>query len=167
MGCSGEAQPGADPGPVWGGMSCSARSDSCSALLQRAEAAQREVESLREQLAAVNSSLRLACCSPTGTTGVRASLGDQEHPLGARNSPGASSTPLQLAASVTTASHCTWEHPTDAGAPFCVGEHQPCWGACPKFPGSVSTLRWWRWLCPSASHGEGDPQSTQMHLGDL
>ncbi|KAF2987594.1 hypothetical protein EK904_013267 [Melospiza melodia maxima] len=36
---------------------------------QRAEAAQREVESLREQLAAVNSSLRLACCSPTGTTG--------------------------------------------------------------------------------------------------
>ncbi|NXG19518.1 CUX2 protein, partial [Grallaria varia] len=34
---------------------------------QRAEAAQREVESLREQLAAVNSSLRLACCSPTGT----------------------------------------------------------------------------------------------------
>ncbi|KAJ7422700.1 cut like homeobox 2 [Willisornis vidua] len=36
---------------------------------QRAEAAQREVESLREQLAAVNSSLRLACCSPTGTAG--------------------------------------------------------------------------------------------------
>ncbi|XP_072792159.1 homeobox protein cut-like 2 isoform X10 [Taeniopygia guttata] len=36
---------------------------------QRAEAAQREVESLREQLAAVNSSLRLACCSPTGSTG--------------------------------------------------------------------------------------------------
>ncbi|XP_053815701.1 homeobox protein cut-like 2 isoform X7 [Vidua chalybeata] len=36
---------------------------------QRAEAAQREVESLREQLAAVNSSLSLACCSPTGTTG--------------------------------------------------------------------------------------------------
>ncbi|NXG58571.1 CUX2 protein, partial [Hemiprocne comata] len=34
---------------------------------QRAEAAQREVESLREQLAAVNSSLRLACCSPPGT----------------------------------------------------------------------------------------------------
>ncbi|NWU95010.1 CUX2 protein, partial [Upupa epops] len=34
---------------------------------QRAEAAQREVESLREQLAAVNSSLQLACCSPTGT----------------------------------------------------------------------------------------------------
>ncbi|NXT22929.1 CUX2 protein, partial [Syrrhaptes paradoxus] len=33
---------------------------------QRAEAAQREVESLREQLAAVNSSLRLACCSPPG-----------------------------------------------------------------------------------------------------
>ncbi|XP_064531069.1 homeobox protein cut-like 2 isoform X6 [Pseudopipra pipra] len=36
---------------------------------QRAEVAQREVESLREQLAAVNSSLRLACCSPTGTAG--------------------------------------------------------------------------------------------------
>ncbi|PKK25906.1 cut-like homeobox 2 [Columba livia] len=36
---------------------------------QRAEAAQREVESLREQLAAVNSSLRLACCSPTGAAG--------------------------------------------------------------------------------------------------
>ncbi|XP_061230743.1 homeobox protein cut-like 2 isoform X8 [Neopsephotus bourkii] len=36
---------------------------------QRAEAAQREVESLREQLAAVNSSLRLACCSPPGTAG--------------------------------------------------------------------------------------------------
>ncbi|NXV45393.1 CUX2 protein, partial [Uria aalge] len=35
---------------------------------QRAEAAQREVESLREQLAAVNSSLRLACCSPPGAT---------------------------------------------------------------------------------------------------
>uniref|UniRef100_A0A8C7EB15 Homeobox protein cut-like n=1 Tax=Nothoprocta perdicaria TaxID=30464 RepID=A0A8C7EB15_NOTPE len=41
------------------------------ALLQRAEAAQREVESLREQLAAVNSSLRLACCSPAGAAGVR------------------------------------------------------------------------------------------------
>ncbi|XP_070619390.1 homeobox protein cut-like 2 isoform X2 [Erythrolamprus reginae] len=36
---------------------------------QRAEAAQREVESLREQLAAVNSSLRLACCSPQGPSG--------------------------------------------------------------------------------------------------
>ncbi|KAM9219491.1 homeobox protein cut-like 2 [Leptosomus discolor] len=36
---------------------------------QRAEAAQREVESLREQLAAVNSSLRLACCSPPGSAG--------------------------------------------------------------------------------------------------
>ncbi|XP_074743397.1 homeobox protein cut-like 2 isoform X4 [Strix uralensis] len=36
---------------------------------QRAEAAQREVESLREQLAAVNSSLRLACCSPPGAAG--------------------------------------------------------------------------------------------------
>uniref|UniRef100_A0A8C6K3Y9 Homeobox protein cut-like n=1 Tax=Melopsittacus undulatus TaxID=13146 RepID=A0A8C6K3Y9_MELUD len=39
---------------------------------QRAEAAQREVESLREQLAAVNSSLRLACCSPPGTAGDKA-----------------------------------------------------------------------------------------------
>ncbi|KAM6297732.1 homeobox protein cut-like 2 [Aegotheles albertisi] len=36
---------------------------------QRAEAAQREVESLREQLAAVNGSLRLACCSPPGAAG--------------------------------------------------------------------------------------------------
>ncbi|NXL44366.1 CUX2 protein, partial [Podilymbus podiceps] len=36
---------------------------------QRAEVAQREVESLREQLAAVNSSLRLACCSPPGAAG--------------------------------------------------------------------------------------------------
>ncbi|XP_073168697.1 homeobox protein cut-like 2 isoform X7 [Lepidochelys kempii] len=38
---------------------------------QRAEAAQREVESLREQLACVNSSIRLACCSPQGPSGVR------------------------------------------------------------------------------------------------
>uniref|UniRef100_A0A452IXL3 Homeobox protein cut-like n=1 Tax=Gopherus agassizii TaxID=38772 RepID=A0A452IXL3_9SAUR len=37
--------------------------------LQRAEAAQREVESLREQLASVNSSIRLACCSPQGPSG--------------------------------------------------------------------------------------------------
>ncbi|XP_067395640.1 homeobox protein cut-like 2 isoform X2 [Emydura macquarii macquarii] len=36
---------------------------------QRAEAAQREVESLREQLASVNSSIRLACCSPPGASG--------------------------------------------------------------------------------------------------
>uniref|UniRef100_A0A670ZH65 Homeobox protein cut-like n=1 Tax=Pseudonaja textilis TaxID=8673 RepID=A0A670ZH65_PSETE len=40
-----------------------------SPLFQRAEAAQREVESLREQLATVNSSLRLACCSPQGPSG--------------------------------------------------------------------------------------------------
>ncbi|XP_062446134.1 homeobox protein cut-like 2 [Rhea pennata] len=40
---------------------------------QRAEAAQREVESLREQLAAVNSSLRLACCSPPGAGADKAS----------------------------------------------------------------------------------------------
>lgn len=38
---------------------------------QRAEAAQREVESLREQLASVNSSIRLACCSPQGPSGGR------------------------------------------------------------------------------------------------
>uniref|UniRef100_A0A8D0L760 Homeobox protein cut-like n=1 Tax=Sphenodon punctatus TaxID=8508 RepID=A0A8D0L760_SPHPU len=38
---------------------------------QRAEAAQREVESLREQLASVNSSLRLACCSPQGSSGEK------------------------------------------------------------------------------------------------
>ncbi|XP_019362786.1 PREDICTED: homeobox protein cut-like 2, partial [Gavialis gangeticus] len=36
---------------------------------QRAEAAQREVESLREQLASVNSSILLACCSPQGPSG--------------------------------------------------------------------------------------------------
>ncbi|XP_055002564.1 homeobox protein cut-like 2 isoform X2 [Sorex araneus] len=36
---------------------------------QRAEAAQREVETLREQLASVNSSIRLACCSPQGPSG--------------------------------------------------------------------------------------------------
>ncbi|XP_073078393.1 homeobox protein cut-like 2 isoform X16 [Manis javanica] len=36
---------------------------------ERAEAAQREVESLREQLASVNSSIRLACCSPQGPSG--------------------------------------------------------------------------------------------------
>ncbi|XP_039218544.1 homeobox protein cut-like 2 isoform X1 [Crotalus tigris] len=36
---------------------------------QRAEAAQREVENLREQLSSVNSSLRLACCSPQGPSG--------------------------------------------------------------------------------------------------
>ncbi|GAB0197049.1 homeobox protein cut-like 2 [Grus japonensis] len=40
---------------------------------QRAEAAQREVESLREQLAAVNTSLRLACCSPPGAAGDKVS----------------------------------------------------------------------------------------------
>ncbi|XP_039361479.1 homeobox protein cut-like 2 isoform X3 [Mauremys reevesii] len=39
---------------------------------QRAEAAQREVESLREQLASVNSSIRLACCSPQGPSGDKA-----------------------------------------------------------------------------------------------
>nr|XP_033811286.1 homeobox protein cut-like 2 isoform X3 [Geotrypetes seraphini] len=36
---------------------------------QRAEAAQREVESLREQLATVNSSIKLACCSSQGPSG--------------------------------------------------------------------------------------------------
>lgn len=46
-----------------------------SSLPQRAEAAQREVESLREQLASVNSSIRLACCSPQGPSGVRLYLG--------------------------------------------------------------------------------------------
>lgn len=58
-----------------------AHPDVFSALLQRAEAAQREVESLREQLAAVNSSLRLACCSPQGAAGVRSTHRDREHPL--------------------------------------------------------------------------------------
>uniref|UniRef100_A0ABK0LCK9 Homeobox protein cut-like n=1 Tax=Rattus norvegicus TaxID=10116 RepID=A0ABK0LCK9_RAT len=41
---------------------------------QRAEAAQREVESLREQLASVNSSIRLACCSPQGPGGEKVSF---------------------------------------------------------------------------------------------
>uniref|UniRef100_A0A8C5LAW3 Homeobox protein cut-like n=1 Tax=Jaculus jaculus TaxID=51337 RepID=A0A8C5LAW3_JACJA len=41
---------------------------------QRAEAAQREVESLREQLASVNSSVRLACCSPQGPSGEKVSF---------------------------------------------------------------------------------------------
>ncbi|XP_047418584.1 homeobox protein cut-like 2 isoform X2 [Sciurus carolinensis] len=41
---------------------------------QRAEAAQREVESLREQLASVNSSIRLACCSPQGPSGEKVSF---------------------------------------------------------------------------------------------
>uniref|UniRef100_A0A8C5PE48 Homeobox protein cut-like n=1 Tax=Leptobrachium leishanense TaxID=445787 RepID=A0A8C5PE48_9ANUR len=40
-----------------------------SCLLQRAEAAQREVESLREQLSSVNNSIRLTCCSPQGSSG--------------------------------------------------------------------------------------------------
>ncbi|KAM8816651.1 homeobox protein cut-like 2 isoform 2-T2 [Rhynchonycteris naso] len=45
---------------------------------QRAEAAQREVESLREQLASVNSSIRLACCSPQGPGGVSMMGGPEE-----------------------------------------------------------------------------------------
>lgn len=56
-----------------------------SSLPQRAEAAQREVESLREQLASVNSSIRLACCSPQGPGGVRMHLrkwGRQRERLG-------------------------------------------------------------------------------------
>ncbi|XP_053329126.1 homeobox protein cut-like 2 isoform X2 [Spea bombifrons] len=36
---------------------------------RRAEAAQREVESLREQLSSVNNSIRLTSCSPQGSTG--------------------------------------------------------------------------------------------------
>lgn len=48
---------------------------------QRAEAAQREVESLREQLASVNSSIRLACCSPQGPSGVRM-VGEPEGKVG-------------------------------------------------------------------------------------
>ncbi|KAJ6656698.1 hypothetical protein lerEdw1_003585 [Lerista edwardsae] len=55
---------------------CHSRTDEVAMIMtnlekanQRAEAAQREVESLREQLASVNSSLRLACCSPQGPSG--------------------------------------------------------------------------------------------------
>lgn len=56
-------------GALWGPLASSL----CSlpSPPQRAEAAQREVESLREQLASVNSSIRLACCSPQGPGGVR------------------------------------------------------------------------------------------------
>ncbi|OCT98433.1 hypothetical protein XELAEV_18010665mg [Xenopus laevis] len=36
---------------------------------RRAEAAQREVESLREQLSSVNNSIRLTCCSPQASSG--------------------------------------------------------------------------------------------------
>uniref|UniRef100_A0A8B9G5N2 Homeobox protein cut-like n=1 Tax=Amazona collaria TaxID=241587 RepID=A0A8B9G5N2_9PSIT len=61
--------PGAPLRPCGVGRALGACADALSALLQRAEAAQREVESLREQLAAVNSSLRLACCSPPGAAG--------------------------------------------------------------------------------------------------
>ncbi|XP_077148672.1 homeobox protein cut-like 2 [Ranitomeya variabilis] len=39
----------------------------------RAEAAQREVESLREQLSSVNNSIRLNRCSPQGSTGLNSS----------------------------------------------------------------------------------------------
>ncbi|XP_040587169.1 homeobox protein cut-like 2 isoform X4 [Mesocricetus auratus] len=41
---------------------------------QRAEAAQREVESLREQLASVNSSIGLACCPGQGSSGEKVSF---------------------------------------------------------------------------------------------
>lgn len=95
-GCSGEAWVSGDFRALRGvGRAAGARPDARSALLQRAEAAQREVESLREQLAAVNSSLRLACCSPPGTTGVRAPIGAgsthgcRQHP----SQPGASHCP--------------------------------------------------------------------------
>ncbi|KAM3937035.1 homeobox protein cut-like 2 isoform 2-T2 [Leptodactylus fuscus] len=40
---------------------------------RRAEAAQREVESLREQLSSVNNSIRLTCCSPQGSAGLSSS----------------------------------------------------------------------------------------------
>ncbi|OCU02099.1 homeobox protein cut-like 2 [Xenopus laevis] len=41
---------------------------------QRAEAAQREVESLREQLSSVNNSIRLTCCSPQASSGDKNSF---------------------------------------------------------------------------------------------
>lgn len=78
--------------------------DAPSALLQRAEAAQREVESLREQLAAVNSSLRLACCSPPGAAGVRAPLGHSSTPKPARGTPRAQQHPAELSASLGASS---------------------------------------------------------------
>ncbi|XP_056392446.1 homeobox protein cut-like 2 isoform X3 [Hyla sarda] len=40
---------------------------------RRAEAAQREVESLREQLSSVNNSIRLTCCSPQGSAALSSS----------------------------------------------------------------------------------------------
>uniref|UniRef100_A0A6I8QDW8 Homeobox protein cut-like n=1 Tax=Xenopus tropicalis TaxID=8364 RepID=A0A6I8QDW8_XENTR len=41
---------------------------------RRAEAAQREVESLREQLSSVNNSIRLTCCSPQASSGDKDSF---------------------------------------------------------------------------------------------
>lgn len=72
---------GRSPGwdPVW---PCSPFNRAClHSPPQRAEAAQREVESLREQLASVNSSIRLACCSPQGPSGVRM-VGEPEGKVG-------------------------------------------------------------------------------------
>ncbi|NWY33753.1 CUX2 protein, partial [Pheucticus melanocephalus] len=100
---------------------------------QRAEAAQREVESLREQLAAVNSSLRLACCSPTGTTGVRASLGPGA-PLRAGDSPGRSTPWGQEHPLGRGASPCSWQHLSQPGASHCIWEHSTEFGSKPKMP---------------------------------
>lgn len=150
---------GTDWGRSWTlcGVGC-AWSDSCSVLLQRAEAAQREVESLREQLAAVNSSLRLACCSPTGTTGVRASLGPGA-PLGAGTAlgPGASMGPgtsLGGRSILWGQQHCTaagsichnQEHPVALGSTQLMQEHLLVFGSThhaggkPKMPKECSHL---------------------------
>lgn len=134
-----------------------AHSDGLSALLQRAEAAQREVESLREQLAAVNSSLRLACCSPTGTAGVRAPLGPAapHHGWEHLSEPGASrytwdhpSVCLGAPSIIAGAPRGTQEPPGMfksvpdmfgssrfySGAPFTIWKHPPCLGKSPKCP---------------------------------
>ena len=137
--------------PCGVGRTRGAHPDALSALLQRAEAAQREVESLREQLAAVNSSLRLACCSPPGAAGVRAPLGASSTPSQLAAPPrgwehpfGAGSTPSQLGASVTARSiplhlgapHSSQEHPSmfrsiplRLGAPRCIQEHPFVFGS--------------------------------------
>ena len=98
-----------------------AHPDALSALLQRAEAAQREVESLREQLAAVNSSLRLACCSPPGAAGVRAPLGAGSTPSQLATPPSGPGAPLR-----------GWQHSVTAGSIWHSQEHPIALGSTPS-----------------------------------
>ncbi|NXV99974.1 CUX2 protein, partial [Fregetta grallaria] len=159
-GCLGEAWVGADPAallcPVWGGTSCGCWPDALSALLQRAEAAQREVESLREQLAAVNSSLRLACCSPPGAAGVRALLRAGSTPSWPAAPIGASSTPSWPAAPHSSTGRVPGSRgilsPTGSILGNVGSRARSCPG-CGKEPG--------------ASSGTGDGQGVECHLGKL